>query len=259
MFDPVWMDKHMKKRGKMTPDWKRESDIKESKMFIGIYVGFAVLWIWMTVLKYFKYHITTGDIVFASLMVPFYIVMTYMYIRHLRRDMTYHLISNLEGEETPQQGPIQPPVPPSNRGTGCGGCFIAGTMITMAEGPNKPIEEIDVGDVVLNYSTGYDDYIGNKVLVVHKAKTSELAIVNDKIKSTPNHRYYRADGGDHWMEAQELTLNTPLLDVKNPDKVSRVESLRLITLDEPVYVYNFTVDKIHNYFADGILVHNIKM
>src|SRR5262245_2400686 len=31
------------------------------------------------------------------------------------------------------------------------GCFLAGTPITMADGTTKPIEEIQVGDVVLAY------------------------------------------------------------------------------------------------------------
>ena len=38
----------------------------------------------------------------------------------------------------------------STSGTGGsgGGCFIAGTMISMADGSLKPVEQVDIGDIV---------------------------------------------------------------------------------------------------------------
>ncbi|MCK5017607.1 MAG: hypothetical protein KAS32_11120 [Candidatus Peribacteraceae bacterium] len=259
MYDPIWMDKHMKKkRGKMNSDWKREADIQESKIYIGIYTFFCLLWVIVGIKKYTNQTLSNDILLMLALMVPFYITMVAVYIRRLRRDMTYHLIDNLTGEAT--QGPkpksvSSPPPPPRGFG-GC--CFPAGTMITMFDGSNKAIEDIDIDDVVLTYSTQNDDYIGNSVAATIKSKASEFIVVNDRIKSTPTHRYYRADGENCWVEARQLSLDTPLLDVKSKDKKTMVNSLKNEKLDEAVYVYNLTVENMHNYFANGLLVHNMK-
>ena len=86
-----------------------------------------------------------------------------------------NFISNSAGFGNPEGN-----VPSGSQGSGGGGCFIAGTLVTMADGSQKPIELVDIKDEVavggFVFATGkflIDDlheYKGIKVSGTHMVK-----------------------------------------------------------------------------------------
>jgi hypothetical protein len=134
-------------------------------------------------------------------------------------------------------------------------CFVAGTEITLSNGDVKNIEDVVVGEEVLTYN---EESGVNENGVVGDLKQHEvhsvirLTLDNENIIiTTHEHPFFVEDKG--WVKAGELQP----LDVCK--KVDGSESLisTVEVLEETHMVYNLlSVSENHNFYANGILVHN---
>ena len=82
-------------------------------------------------------------------------------------------------------------------GSGGGGCFIAGTMISMADGSLKPVEQVDIGDVVS---------VGGKVFATGKFLIDNLYDYNG-IKVSGTHMV-KEDGA--WIRVEDSRIGKSL-------------------------------------------------
>lgn len=132
-------------------------------------------------------------------------------------------------------------------------CFVAGTMI-MTEHGERPIETIEVGDRVLTRLGLHP--------VIAAGKTSDSAPVSEVVFDsgrtligTPNHPIY-ADGD--WRPLGSLIPGESVAKRYSLEKHLRTVGTKVILSTPllPLAVYNLSVDKCHEYFANGILVHN---
>ena len=83
-----------------------------------------------------------------------------------------------------------------------------------------------------------------------KAKVVSL---NDEVILTPEHKVYTANRG--YVEAKDLNKTDLLITSYCPEY--NVMSVKTIEpLEEEIPVYDITVEGTHNFFANGILVHN---
>lgn len=130
-------------------------------------------------------------------------------------------------------------------------CFVKGTKIMLANGKEKVIENIMVGDEVLSYSIKDKKNVAAKVakLFVYSDKPEGVKI-NSRVTATVEHPFFN---GSEWIEAGKLKLGDILIDV-NGGQIE-VTSIELVNLSGEVY--NFEVENEHNYFAEGVLVHNV--
>ncbi len=148
-------------------------------------------------------------------------------------------------------------------------CFLKNTMITMADGSELPIQDIEVGMRVLSYNEDLDDVVASKVTEVfyHPAEhTDEYFIINDKIFVTGNHEIYTPNDrydivtGDvyktdwsKWLRVDRMQVDDVLVD---SDLVEhKVESIEKI-IRTPIETWNLEVENTHTYFAEGYIVHN---
>lgn len=133
-----------------------------------------------------------------------------------------------------------------------GGCFAAGTMVTMADGTTKPIEDVQSGEQILTLSSSpTGGVIKAKVTGTHTTSARGLLVINGKLHVTPNHILY-VNGS--WHRAGDIQLGDTLRALNENDEV--VKSIEY--LDKTVSVYNLTVANEHTYMADGVWVHNQK-
>ena len=141
---------------------------------------------------------------------------------------------------------------------GC--CFITGTEITLSNGDSKNIEDIIVGDEVIGWKDGErsnGSVIALKPTILGERK---LHIINElKTRFTDEHPFLTEDG---WKSIRPED-GTEYGILKVGDKINLNEEwVEIQTLseiegegyDQPVY--NFTVEDINSYIADGIIVHN---
>ena len=160
-------------------------------------------------------------------------------------------------------------------------CFLPGTLILMADGTTKPIEEINVGDEVTSIDLpglpdedlGYSEWKAYTMrpmdnlseMVDRYRKTANVeamffdymngyySINNGYLKVTREHDlfiYY--NGKWRWMTPDELSKDMKMFsylgEVINIDSVEWIEG--------EVEVINFDVEPLDVYYAGGVLVHN---
>ncbi|WP_286192532.1 DUF4214 domain-containing protein [Stappia sp. BW2] len=129
-----------------------------------------------------------------------------------------------------------------------GTCFAAGTLILLADGSEKPIEEIQLEDEVMSFdSLGVLEARRVIDLIVH----DDQHVMNiDGVLVTPNHPFLLPDGSFK-----------PIGDLSVGDAIVRADgALHVIEHISPTdgvqTVYNFTVADLHTYVAAGFRVHN---
>jgi len=154
---------------------------------------------------------------------------------------------------------------------GGGSCFIAGTKVTMGDGSEKNIEDVVIGDDVLSFN---ESTLQNEVKKVIGLKTP---IHNDLVKyefanqtsitSTFDHPFYVGDlelaSFTPFLTNKRYQLDREVRQIKAGDMVylsngvSKTAIKDIIELDEKdTQTYIITIEDNHNFYANGILVHN---
>ena len=135
-------------------------------------------------------------------------------------------------------------------------CFLAGTQV-LTENGLKNIEEIQIGEKVYSINLDNNQRELKEVTAVFSGKTDEtyeITIGDETVKATPKHQFYVVDKG--WVRAYDL---------QEGDKISSKDNEELVITkiehkfhEEPIPVYNLTVEGYHNYLITGqeFLVHN---
>ena len=162
-------------------------------------------------------------------------------------------------------------------------CFLPGTMIKMADGTEKDIEEVSVGDKVLSViipdlpdeDLGYHEWKtfsstdDMSSLEASSATVEKIFYdymdgywnVNDGlIKVTEEHDLwtytFTDNSGDEkywkWRKPSQLQIGQSLLDHEG----NLIEVTSIEKIEEEVEVVNIDVEPLDVYFAGGVLVHN---
>ena len=137
-------------------------------------------------------------------------------------------------------------------GGGGGGCFLAGTAITMADGTLKSIENIIVGDVILEALTFQPTQVIGVKTRSHDVSKWVFSLDN---KVTPyiteEHPFYN-DNNELCAVSDLATTLAPWL---GPIKIIDVPNKIKIT--EAVTVYNLMLATGESHWANGVRVNNI--
>lgn len=139
-------------------------------------------------------------------------------------------------------------------------CFAAGTLIDTPLGP-RPIEQLEVGEQVLGYDEALQAIVTRPVTARMQhadASVGQLVLGDGRtIVTTPNHPFYDAGEG-RYRPAEELRPDAELLSLSHTGRLSSATNVGYFMAAEPVRatVFNIEVAGVHNYFADGVLVHN---
>jgi hypothetical protein len=157
---------------------------------------------------------------------------------------------------TPASGPTGNPNNSNqvgaNSGSSGGGqsCFVAGTLVATPNG-DRPIEELEVGDVVVTWDFLLEQPVETTVTetFVHEDReTLRLVTLGGTVQTTAEHPFWT---GTEWREAGDLCSGQTIMGLRGPWNVLSCAP------GAPATVYNIHVDHPdHNYFADGFLVHN---
>jgi len=149
------------------------------------------------------------------------------------------------------------------------GCFVAGTMISTPDG-DRPIESLKKGDAI--WCVGDDGKrIAGKITATLRHTSNGYYRLNGSTRVTGEHRFLTNGLGQNfvasvastnyeqhmlgqWIPLEDLSVGQRLLTIDGtPETVETIEFV-----DRGVRVFNFEVAPYHNYFANGILVHNRK-
>lgn len=141
-------------------------------------------------------------------------------------------------------------------------CFVKGTPVLTDKG-YKPIESVKAGDKVFSFNHGskkvelktvqrsFGQPIYNRKLVILKTETGR------KIVCTDNHKIFVPKLG--YVGADSLQVNNLVLSTESGGEgVLQEEKIVSIEYEdvEDIEVFDLTVEDNHNFFANGVLVHN---
>lgn len=148
-------------------------------------------------------------------------------------------------------------------------CFDPGTKILMADGTEKNIEDIKVGDMVMSLNEDTGEYIAQRVkgTIINKHST-DLVYVNlsngvqigmrayhpllttEGWKSLrPEYAKTRIDVGD----VEVLEVRDTLIGYEENVTIVSIESREHI---DNYHTYNLSIEGYHNYIANGVVAHN---
>ncbi len=142
-----------------------------------------------------------------------------------------------------------------------GGCFLAGTKVLMADGSTKEIQDIHPGDSIFSYDIPTNKLVVNTVaaVLIHASPTEDpesqeagYLVINDVLRVTKGHNLWVANKRA-WLRADAIQVGDTLLDAHG--QAVSVQTITAVNANPPVY--NLSLPGVqHNYFADGVLVHN---
>ncbi len=133
-----------------------------------------------------------------------------------------------------------------------GGCFTGDTLVLMADGNVKPIQEIRPGEMILTRVSETDaTLVPARVGRVHTVEEDGYIVINDSLRVTAAHRMF-VDG--EWQAAGDIQIGDRLIDPAG----NEIEIKTIAFQRENVTVYNLMVEQYHTFFADGVWVHNNK-
>jgi hypothetical protein len=139
-------------------------------------------------------------------------------------------------------------------------CFTSDTVITLADGTKKNIQDVKFGDVLKGEKTN------NKVLGFHQPK------LNGKLYSFNGGRYFVTEEHpfktiDGWKsinpdKTKKENIGIMVTELKVGDTLIadnglvKIKTINSKSASSDTSLYNFILDGDHTYYADGYLVHN---
>jgi len=133
-------------------------------------------------------------------------------------------------------------------------CFIENTKILMRDYVFKNIQDVEPGDYVISYEveTGMlkEAKVAEKITHDKSEVKDGYLLINYHLGVTREHPLKTPDG---WKYAGDLNAGDTLI---TPEGTIKVFSI--LEIKDNVTVYNLHIDdEDHNFFANGILVHNV--
>jgi hypothetical protein len=151
-------------------------------------------------------------------------------------------------------------------------CFAAGTPVTMADGSEKAIEDVKVGDFVMTYNeaTGSNEPaevlelqqpIREGIYVVTFSNGKELRVTNDHPLYVKGNRWAAIEpdaalAGYALSSVDKLVVGSEVM--QEDGSYSSVASINYVAGDIQTYTLK-KVAKNRNFYANGFLAHNQKM
>jgi hypothetical protein len=158
-------------------------------------------------------------------------------------------------------------------------CFVAGTQILLENGLTKNIEEVIVGDYVMSFDLKNNESKVSKILNTF-SKTIDKIVQYEfsdgsNLKATIDHPIYVISKGWANYLGEPEQYNNVLFEETKPTKKLEVEKIEIgdvvklyngdvklvnmNVIEESTLVYNLSeIEKYHTYFANNILVHNLR-
>ena len=139
-------------------------------------------------------------------------------------------------------------------------CFTPNTLITMADGTEKPISDIEVGDKVKS-EIGESNVLN---IQIHEGEFSIYSFNGNEPFVTIEHPFKSIDGWKainpittiekHQVPSSTLNIHDVLIKLKGQEIIETIEEGKT----KHPKVYNLSLDNEHVYYANGYLVHNLK-
>jgi len=145
-------------------------------------------------------------------------------------------------------------------------CFVAGTVVTMADGTEKKMEDVNVGEVLLGQDGSHNEVLKQDFWPLDGRQLVDIN--NSGPWMTPEHPLWTRDGWKAYRMADtiktypymkdlmvgDLDIGDEILNVDG--KWIEIKSMKVFDNKPEQTVYNFHVSGNNTYYANGLLAHN---
>ena len=128
-----------------------------------------------------------------------------------------------------------------------GTCVAEGTKIDTASG-SKPVQDLRLGESIWGFDLKSRRRVLSKVIALRNHTAPGALQIRD-LRLTGKHPIL---AGGSFVPAGDVAATDRLLSSSGKE----VSAGEICFIAGPLAVYDITVDGVHNYFADGLLVHN---
>lgn len=139
------------------------------------------------------------------------------------------------------------------------GCVLPGTKIITERGEVN-VEDTNKGDIIKVYNFFTETWEWSPIDEIFKKKVNGWSHIKTKLglelKCSNSHWLYHPSYPGHKIEVDELGIGGQLY-VYHEGELKKDIITEIKKFDEEVEVYNYELERIHNYVSDGILSHNI--
>jgi len=130
------------------------------------------------------------------------------------------------------------------------GCFVEGTLVSLADGTFKPIERVAVGDRVKT-GVGSGEFAAVRELESREVPDLwQIELNNDLVRASAEHEFWVDAKG--WTAAQKLRAGDWLLN----DTGARVQIVKVRRVPGAIKVYTFINAGDHAFYANHVLVRD---
>lgn len=137
-------------------------------------------------------------------------------------------------------------------------CVLPGTKIITERGEVN-VEDTNEGDIIKVYNFFTETWEWSPIQEILKNKTKGWSHIKTKLgielKCSNSHWLYHPSYPGHKIETDELGVGGQLY-VYHDGELKTDIITSIDTFDEVVTVYNYELERIHNYVSDGVLSHN---
>ncbi len=131
-----------------------------------------------------------------------------------------------------------------------GPSILGGQPILMADGSQKNIEDVRVGDEIISFNLDSHRPEKDKVVGLGGGPHDDYLVFNGTLKASLNHVIW-VNG--EYKPAEDIKIGEFLTNSEGQE----VEVTQIQYVLEKVDTYDLTVEKNHNFFANNYLVHNL--
>ena len=139
------------------------------------------------------------------------------------------------------------------------GCVLPGTKIITKQGEIN-VEDVKKDDIIKVYNFLTETWEWAPIDEIFKKKVNGWSHIKTKLgfelKCSNSHWLYHPSYPYHKIEVDELGIGGQLY-VYHEGELKKDIITEIKKFDEEVEVYNYELERIHNYVSDGILSHNI--
>lgn len=141
-----------------------------------------------------------------------------------------------------------------------GGCLVEGTMVKMADGTEKPIEQVTYHDYVLVWSYAEGKAVARQPIWIEKEATATVYRVAEfddgtSLKTVMGHGVFNVDFNRFVDVAneKEFHVGTHIYKLGEDQTLKSVEVTNISRVEKTVKYYHVVSTEFYNIFADGVL------
>jgi len=145
-------------------------------------------------------------------------------------------------------------------------CFVAGTLITMANGSTKAIEDVDLGEIIVGKDGAHNTVLGFLRPTLGETGATLMAFNSGRPFMASDHPVWvRGHGWCSWdteMTYSKYAMNVGKYQVGDVIETEDGAGFEIVSIEEyhdqdpDQIIYNFEVSGNNTYVADNLVVHN---